>query len=53
MHVRFSSQEFFNSIERKADNRIAPYIAWMREHREIFEFVDQVGTYGSGWWLDV
>ncbi len=34
------------------DDRIAPYIAWMREHRELFEFVDQVGAYGSGWWLD-
>ena len=34
------------------DARIAPYVHWMREHREIFEFVDQVGSYGSGWWLD-
>lgn len=34
------------------DDRIAPYVHWMREHREIFEFVDQVGSYESGWWLD-
>lgn len=31
----------------------AQYVEWMREHREIFEFVDDVGCYGSGWWLDV
>ena len=29
-----------------------PYIERMREHREIFEFVDSVGQYDSGWWLD-
>ncbi len=22
------------------------------DNREIFEFVDGVGRYGSGWWLD-
>ena len=32
---------------------MAPYIHWMREHREIFEFVDRVGRYGSGWWADI
>ena len=29
----------------------APYIEWMREHREIFEVVDGVGHYNSGCWL--
>ncbi len=30
----------------------ARYIEWMRDHREIFEFVDGVGHYDSGWWLN-
>jgi len=29
----------------------APHIHWMRDNREIFEFVDGVGGYWSGWWL--
>lgn len=34
------------------DGWLAPYIRWMRRHREIFDFVDSVGHYDSGWWLD-
>lgn len=39
--------------EFMAAPRMAQYVEWMREHREIFEFVDGVGRYGSGWWLNV
>ena len=31
--------------------RMAQYVEWMREHREIFDFVDGVGRYESEWWL--
>ena len=34
-----------------SNESVACYITWMREHREIFEFVDSVGHYDSGWWL--
>ena len=30
---------------------VARYIEWMREHREVFEFVDSIRQYDSGWWL--
>ena len=34
------------------NERTAPYVHWMRANRQIFEFVDGVGCYESGWWLD-
>lgn len=35
-----------------SNESVAQYITWMREHRDIFEFVDSVGHYDSGWWLN-
>lgn len=43
-----------SQIERRdldalmSNPHVAPYTTWMREHREIFEFVDDVGRYDSG-----
>ncbi len=31
----------------------ASYIHWMRDNREIFEFVEGVGCYDITWWADL
>ena len=36
----------------RADDRYRPYVARMRDQRELLELVDRVGSYGSAWWLD-